>query len=177
MKHNQKGFSLIEGLLLVIAIALVAGVGYYVYSSNKKTNESLNNASKVSQSTALPPTSAILYKVKELGIEFKLPDSLKGLYYNLDTDGSSVAFFMNDLNSAANKCEDKGPYAVNTWVKVDGTYDDEPGTGLIKQFDKFYVKSIGRASGRICSDSKVQDLVLKYSQALDTASKGVEQIK
>lgn len=41
MKMNQKGFSLIEGLLIVIALSLVGFVGFYVYNANKdeKKNE------------------------------------------------------------------------------------------------------------------------------------------
>lgn len=39
MKKNQKGFTLVEGLLVVIVIAVVAGVGFYVYSANKNNNK------------------------------------------------------------------------------------------------------------------------------------------
>lgn len=36
---NQSGFGLIEGLLIVIALTLVVGVGYYVYNANQKEPE------------------------------------------------------------------------------------------------------------------------------------------
>lgn len=42
---NQKGFSIIESLLAVIAITLIGFVIFYVYNANKKTNASLNGPS------------------------------------------------------------------------------------------------------------------------------------
>lgn len=35
MKLDNRGFTLIEGLLIVIALTLMSGVGYYVYDANK----------------------------------------------------------------------------------------------------------------------------------------------
>lgn len=45
MKVNQKGFSVVEGLLVIIALTLVGGIGYYVYQSNqdKKTDNSVTS--------------------------------------------------------------------------------------------------------------------------------------
>src|SRR5688572_16555420 len=42
-KFNQKGFSVVEGLLIVVAIAIIGGAGFYVYNANKNTNQSLDN--------------------------------------------------------------------------------------------------------------------------------------
>lgn len=53
---NQNGFSLVEGLLVVIAIALVVFVGYYVYHSQKTTNNTYTSASKVAQSSPAKTT-------------------------------------------------------------------------------------------------------------------------
>lgn len=41
---NQKGFTVIEGLLVVIAITLISGVGYYVYNSNQTKQTSNTDA-------------------------------------------------------------------------------------------------------------------------------------
>jgi predicted negative regulator of RcsB-dependent stress response len=48
MSKNQKGFSAIEGLLIFIIVGIIAGVGWYVWDSNKKTNDILNSADKSS---------------------------------------------------------------------------------------------------------------------------------
>ena len=39
MKLNQKGFGAVEILLTIIAVALITGVGYYVYNSSKSDNK------------------------------------------------------------------------------------------------------------------------------------------
>lgn len=43
-KINQAGFTLVEGLLVIIALALVTGVGYYVYSNQADKNSSKTTA-------------------------------------------------------------------------------------------------------------------------------------
>lgn len=48
---NQKGFTLIEGLLIVIALSLVAGVGFYVYKSTNDTKSSQSNSQTANQET------------------------------------------------------------------------------------------------------------------------------
>jgi type II secretory pathway pseudopilin PulG len=45
---NQKGFTLVEGLLIFIAIALVGFIGFYVYDKNKK-DESVQQISTKAQ--------------------------------------------------------------------------------------------------------------------------------
>lgn len=46
MNINQKGFSLVEGLLIFIAISLVGSIGYFVYDKNNdsKNNEQANTS-------------------------------------------------------------------------------------------------------------------------------------
>lgn len=45
MNKNQKGFGIVETLLILILVGLLGGVGWYVYDSNKKADDSLTNAS------------------------------------------------------------------------------------------------------------------------------------
>jgi type II secretory pathway pseudopilin PulG len=42
MNKNQKGFSLVEVFLIIIIVTILGGTGWYVYNSNKKTNNLLN---------------------------------------------------------------------------------------------------------------------------------------
>ena len=42
---NQKGFTVIEGLLVFVIVAIIGGTGYYVYHSNKQADKNLKNAS------------------------------------------------------------------------------------------------------------------------------------
>lgn len=56
MKLNQKGFTLVEGLLIVIALTLIVGVGAYVVNANKanKKSDSTNNQTTESKSESKP---------------------------------------------------------------------------------------------------------------------------
>lgn len=54
-KLGQEGFTLIEGLLIVIALSLVGGVGYYVYSVNKDI-EKPESTSQTSRKAKASPT-------------------------------------------------------------------------------------------------------------------------
>ncbi len=43
---STKGFGVLQIILLVVVVGIVSGVGFYVYTSNKQTTETLNNADK-----------------------------------------------------------------------------------------------------------------------------------
>ena len=44
MNKNQNGFSVVEALLIFVIVGTIGGTGWYVYNSNKKTNDLLNSA-------------------------------------------------------------------------------------------------------------------------------------
>ena len=50
-KNNQRGFSAVEGLLIVVIVAIIGGVGYYVWHAQKQSNNTLSTASSTSQNT------------------------------------------------------------------------------------------------------------------------------
>lgn len=50
---NQKGFAAVETLLVVVILAALLGVGYYVWHANQQTRATLDAASKVAQSGPL----------------------------------------------------------------------------------------------------------------------------
>lgn len=43
-KHNQYGFGLVEGLLILIAVTLLGFVGYYVYHNQQSTDKRLDSS-------------------------------------------------------------------------------------------------------------------------------------
>jgi type II secretory pathway pseudopilin PulG len=49
MSKNQKGFTPVEGLLVLVIVGILAGTGFYVWHSTKKTNEILNSTEKTSE--------------------------------------------------------------------------------------------------------------------------------
>lgn len=52
MKSGQKGFTVIETLLVLILLAILGFTGYYVWHSQKTANSTYNSAAKTSNSTA-----------------------------------------------------------------------------------------------------------------------------
>jgi Flp pilus assembly protein TadG len=52
---NHRGISLVESLLIIIALALIIFTGYYIYHSQKQVDNTYNSASKIAQNT--PSTS------------------------------------------------------------------------------------------------------------------------
>jgi hypothetical protein len=50
---NNKGFAILELALVLVALFIVAGTGWYVINSNGKTDESLANANSQSSSSKI----------------------------------------------------------------------------------------------------------------------------
>ncbi|MDB5163622.1 MAG: hypothetical protein JWS12_239 [Candidatus Saccharibacteria bacterium] len=80
-KINQKGFSAVEGLLILVIVSVIGFIGWYVWNSNKKTTTSYNNAAATNQAasttkkstsaaseTAAKPTTKY-FEVKEWGVK------------------------------------------------------------------------------------------------------------
>lgn len=89
-KLNNKGFSGIEALLIVVILGMIAGVGWYVYSQNQQTKQtdSTNESSKASQITEKPadfvykeaiedPVNWKTFENNELGFGFRYPEEYK----------------------------------------------------------------------------------------------------
>lgn len=47
---NQRGFSTVEGVLVVVALALIGFVGWYVYHTRQNSNKALDAANNTSNS-------------------------------------------------------------------------------------------------------------------------------
>lgn len=78
MKKNQSGFSIVEVLLVIVAILLLAGAGWYVYSSRKQAS---NTSSTESSNSTVSDTSEAkdpyagwkTYTINGQGVSFKYP--------------------------------------------------------------------------------------------------------
>lgn len=106
---NQRGFSLVEGLLLFVLVGIIGGAGWYVYNSNKQANESLKNAdasSKVTTKDIKANKEAVNTDETEQWISFtpdskiytiKIPDGWKLAHQNDECD----CLFSSQLNYTA----------------------------------------------------------------------------
>lgn len=68
-KLGQKGFTLVEGLLIVIALSLVVGVGYYVSNANKDDKKPVVTSKPVNQGKPKATPKDYL-DINELNLKF-----------------------------------------------------------------------------------------------------------
>lgn len=62
MKKTQKGFALLETLLILIVIGILGAVGWYALHTKHQTDQILSQADKISQSTPAESSSAAYFK-------------------------------------------------------------------------------------------------------------------
>jgi hypothetical protein len=75
-KLNSDGFSVVEVLLVLILIAMVGGVGYYIYQTKSKTNTPQTSSTETKQVKQETPKAEVKkstpYTFKELGISMDI---------------------------------------------------------------------------------------------------------
>lgn len=164
---NSKGFALLEGLALTIALGLVLGVGYYVYDSHKKADDNLVSAPAQDTSDKSKSENQKYLEIRELGIKLPLTDDLGDLRYEHhgDTEGLYSLYLPAIAGTYSKNCPIEPAFNLPLYVvsKHDGTYQeessDEVGPGrvpakLLKQFEGFYVQetpSAAQDSGEECA--------------------------
>jgi len=107
---NQKGFSAVEGLLILVIVAIIGGTGYFVMSTQKKTNTNLDNAAQSSQVVPKPKSSTAAaqkyLEIKEWGVKVPLSSKDSGAYYKVDTDISQSQNDPTNLTAYATQIDD-----------------------------------------------------------------------
>lgn len=79
--NNQKGFTLVEGILTTLVIVVIAFVGYYVWNSQQDKNKEVTTATSVKKTTTTKPTDATKYwKITEWKVQAPESKKLKMLY-------------------------------------------------------------------------------------------------
>jgi hypothetical protein len=108
-KLNAKGFGVVEGLLIFVIIALIAGVSFYVYKTNKSTEETSNSTnSALSEDIDTGITKVDLELTVPADIEKLPPETpesfrvqlLKELKANTPTDGCVGVYMIHRISQA-----------------------------------------------------------------------------
>jgi predicted negative regulator of RcsB-dependent stress response len=92
MKKNEKGFSAVEGVLILVILALIGFVGWYVWHSKNNTDKSLNAAANT--------TIATTAKKQNTTISTTTSDTYEG--WKTYTDKSSTYSFKYPANWTVN---------------------------------------------------------------------------
>lgn len=133
MRSNQKGFAVLESLLVLVILVSLVGVGAYVWHAQKQTASTLNAAAKVAQSspqkvtkkTKAPtqPTGTQKYlTIKEWGVRAPYTGSDVLSYRITDAKDNSVEVVSQDLAKTYG-CTDFGAGIIARGVGTDAYFD------------------------------------------------------
>lgn len=184
---NQKGFSLVEGLLIIIALSIVGFTGFYVYNANKKepniSDSSIYHKEKQNDlSKQTEEDTAQNLDIKEYGVKVPLSNDLLDSKYRYE-DGY-VYVSSDTLEKAAKACSDDNfDSSIESFIslsKVSGQYEKESAEGgLLKQFDSFYITG-GHPNGTQCNGkdevatqayvNKLEELNSSFTKAFENAT-------
>lgn len=102
-RMNQKGFGAVEGLIIVVVIAVIGVIGWYVFAHKKTAKPTSSTSSKTTSSSAETPvkpvsidetTSWYLYESPAKEFSLRLPDGWK-----LDRYMKSAAIYAGEATS------------------------------------------------------------------------------
>jgi len=118
MKKDQNGFSTVEGLLVGVIIAMITGVGYFVYKADQSSNKqqadsSVSQQEKSTNDQAKDPTEGWKsYKDKDGLFSLKYPSSWT-IAENLDMcDPGLVLLGANKESTGACQSDNGGQISV-----------------------------------------------------------------
>lgn len=185
MRH-QKGFSIIETILVLVVIGLIGVIGYLIVGKHAAA-PTLTSSTKTSPSTiASKKTSpTINIPIHQLGISLTLPTSLSGLtYYFTKTTFSSsnttpvLTAYLSTTNLTAldNQCRASKGMVLGALSVVQGNYPSSRVRqfqigNLIKQYPSFYIAYIkkGQTSCMAGQNPAVLRLLPQQETALSKA--------
>ena len=158
MKINEKGFSAVEALLLIVIVAIIGVTGFFVLTAKNKTNDTLAPATQHVVHEDLRP-----FPIPELGIKLLLPTqlALNDANYMVAPDGQTVGLSSDPFEGAVAACRPKDTAAASfpaviVLEKHQGKYDsakafDELGAygKFGKQFNGYYI-SYSSPDGGYC---------------------------
>jgi prepilin-type N-terminal cleavage/methylation domain-containing protein len=93
ISKNQKGFTAVEVLLVILILVVIGAVGYMVYHNDHHKNVTANvkatSATKPVVTNSKPASSTQYLKITQLGIELPLSSTISDLSYTWDNDSAS----------------------------------------------------------------------------------------
>ena len=111
---SQKGFSAVEGLLILLIVAIVGSVGVYVVRANHQTEKTVQAGSSNSNNASAQKVATLA--IKEWNIALPLTANDAGAYYTYDGVtpdqlSDSIAIFDHNIDTTTNangvRCEQK----------------------------------------------------------------------
>jgi len=182
--NNNKGFTLVEVLLLIAVLILVGGLGYLGYKQvNKKSSTSTSSTATTTKTTTpatTPTPNQNIVKIPEMGIQITVPDSIKDLTYKaVNVDGVEYTSFstttVTNLDAACSATNG----AIGGLVKASGQYSSigtNEALSLVKQFSTFYIL-FGSPQSTCSMDDNIQSQVTQDLAALRSSLPSIAQLQ
>lgn len=94
MRVNQRGFGVLQLILLIVLVGIIGGTGAYVYKAQKDTKKSLDNTSQnldqiahdkqegAAEDTAKEEDSWTLFEASDKAYSVRIPDGWQGVALN-----------------------------------------------------------------------------------------------
>jgi hypothetical protein len=158
MNKNEKGFSLVEGLLVVLIVTVIGFAGWYVLNANKNVStvksDKQDTATTSEDKDTNTTSQSKFFEIKELGVKFEQGDDLEGLYYHLGNDGKTAYFSLEELKSTDCAADKTAQVALNRYTEQD--FEQDGPTAALKQNAKkigdYYYFSMGGQAA--CSEDE-----------------------
>ncbi len=189
---NQKGFGAVEALLILVIVGIIGGAGWYVFQSQKKTNQSLDNANKslteLSQQKNVEQSKdeTEYIEIKEWGVRFALNDDYSDMYYLVkpsQDSGYQFAYFSTkSIDIVAPECAvDKTSQLALGRYKKNSTNDKSK--YYTETFQSTYLRTIGNydytyslGNGGCAESSITEQKVIPLRRAFVDMVKSLELI-
>lgn len=182
MKQTQKGFSVIETLLLVAVVVLIGALGWLFFNQQILKNGQKNTADALAnkESDATTVTKSDLNKgylvVKEWGLRFKVPDGLTDIRYFIQDDVLSLYAKPKGYNveyrSDYNNPTDGAEYSLESVIRSNDSSKSklEQQVSGKKLGDKYYYTR--SAFSALATGVAMQPLFFDDACVKEDASKG-----
>jgi hypothetical protein len=87
VSKNQRGFAILEALLLLVVVGMITGTGWYAFHTKHQTDQILARSEKTSQATPSASNNTVATQkyltIKEWGVKVKLSSNDSGAYYKV----------------------------------------------------------------------------------------------
>lgn len=110
LKYSQKGFTTVEGLLIVILLVMIGGIGYMVYYNNHKTkavdnnpktlNNNKNTVHPIKSNTPSPYVGWNTYTLPKEGLTFRYPTTWTVENNNFNNGNNAGIQFTSKTDSS-----------------------------------------------------------------------------
>lgn len=116
-QNRQTGFSIVEAVIAVVAIAVIGTAGFFVYQHNRLKTTGATGGAQITnnqQTTTTPPAPTVSYlTITEWGVKLPLSAEIKDAYYvpgigSVGSDGVTNQVYVGLKSQDANGCTAAG---------------------------------------------------------------------